>query len=70
MHYRYRLVFLICINITQLIYIAIGCIMRYVFSLRWFKQMDAHMRARADVLHIHVRASITHTRAPAFIHSF
>ena len=46
MHYRYQLVFLIGINITPLIYIAIGCIMRYVFSLRVFKQMDAHMHAR------------------------
>ena len=42
-----------------LIYIAMDCIMRYVFSLRVFKQMDAHKYARVCV---------THTRA--HIHSF
>ena len=47
-----------------LIYIAVDCIMQYVFSLRVFKQMDAHKRARIHTfLHIH-------THAPAFIHSF
>ena len=29
-----------------LIYIAMDCIMRYVFSMRVFKQMDAPKRAR------------------------
>ena len=31
---------------VRLIYIAMDCIMRHVFSLRVFKQMDAHTRAR------------------------
>ena len=30
---------------SPLIYIAMDCIMRYVFSLRAFKQMDAHTHA-------------------------
>ena len=32
-----------------LIYIAKDCIMRYVFSLSVFKQMDTYTRARVDV---------------------
>ena len=39
--YRYWLVFIICI-FPPLIHIAMDCIMRYVFSLRVFKQMGAH----------------------------
>ena len=39
-----------------LIYIAMDCIMRYVFSLRVFKQMGAHTRQALGL--------------PAFIHSF
>ena len=63
MHYRYRLVFLICMC-PPLIYIAMDCIMRYLFSLRVFKQMDAHTRPHSlIILHIH-------TRAPAFINYF
>ena len=34
------------------------CIMRYVFSLRVFKQMDAHKRPRMFVTHTHTRAHI------------
>ena len=30
-------------------YIAMDCITRYVFSLRAFKQMDAHTRARINL---------------------
>ena len=33
-------------NVPPLIYIAMDCIMRYVFSMRVFKQMDAPKRAR------------------------
>ena len=40
--------------VPPLIYIAMDCIMRYVFSLRVFKQMDAQ----------------SHTHVPAFIHYF
>ena len=50
MHYRYRLVFLICMFPP----VAMDCIIRYVLSLRVFKQMDAHV----CVLHIHTRARI------------
>ena len=41
MHYRYRIVFLICMC-PPLIYIAMDYIMRYVFSLRVFKLATTH----------------------------
>ena len=40
------------------------CIMRYVFSLRVFKQMDADTRTRARVCVTH-----THTRPPMYMFS-
>ena len=40
------------------------CIMRYMFSLRLFKQMDAHTRARFFF------SSFTRTNTRARIHSF
>ena len=55
-HYRYRLVFIICMCPPPLIYIAMDWIMRYMFSLRLFKQMGVHT---------HVRQA-----SPTFIHSF
>ena len=63
MHYRYRLVFLKCVCVPPLICIAMDCIMRYVFSLRVFKQMDAQTRA-------HARVCVTHTHTRTRIHSF
>ena len=48
--------------VPPLMYIAMDCITRYVFSLRVFKQMDAHTGAR-----IH---KLFYTYKHAFIHSF
>ena len=42
-HYHYELFTYACVS--PLIYIAMDCIMCYVFSVRVFKQMGAHTRA-------------------------